>query len=624
MNAIRTRLVLLFAVASTAVSGAEVDPAASQAAAASPATLAAAPVWGAALSFSPPADLMFRMGAYTPAWKFRGGAGGSRIDGDPDGARAFAIDMAGKGGENVAAGALRFDGRATFRATGDGAVEGRWSVVPDRDGEVAEVMLEARIPVGRVTGGFLVDGRAVAVPPSVAEQPHLFRGPVSRLAVLGADGDPWMEIEFPETQRVLVQDNRSWGSAVVTLRLFFAEKSVKSGVAYPVHAVFRFPGHAATLDETGQVVMEAGPDWIPVVPPAAGEDWIEPGSALDFSSTVPHHEPAGLYGRVVAVGDRFEFAGRPGEPVRFCGVNLVHGANAPSVADADRLAANLARFGFNSVRLHHHERPLLAKGDGACLALDPDALDRFDALVAACVRHGLYITTDLYVSRARIDWRAVGIDRDGSMDKEAFKRLVVFHEGTYSNFLAWARQFMLHVNPYTGRSLAEEPALATLAIVNEGNLGNDARDPLLGTPGVREAWEGWCAARGKEPRDLSDLSADLYAKRGEGRALTDDFALFLADMEARFFHRVAAFVRDELGCAVPLSNDSSWYNPYSYALLRSEFDYDDDHGYVDHPYFLGKQWALPASHPGVNPLRDGDAVPGFAWRRLFGKPFCLT
>ena len=276
------------------------------------------------------------------------------------------------------------------------------------------------------------------------------------------------------------------------------------------------------------------------------------------------------------------------------------------------------------MRLHHHERPLLAKGDGACLALDPDALDRFDALVAACVRHGLYLTTDLYVSRGPISWRSIGIDRDGNMLKEDYKTAVIFHEGAYSNLVAWSRQFMLHVNPYTGRSLAEEPALATLALVNEGNLGNYGRDALLSIPGVREAWEEWCAARGKEPRDLSDLSPDLYATRGEGRALTDDFALFLADMEARFFRRVAAFVRGELGCAAPLSNDSSWYNPDSYALLRSEFDYDDDHGYVDHPYFLGKQWALPASHPGVNPLLGNDAVPGFAWRRLFGKPFCVT
>ena len=608
------------------------------------AMLTATPVWGSALSFSPPVDLLFRLGAYTSAWKFRGAAGGASLGGDASGTRSFAIDMSGNAGDNVAAGALRLDGRATFRATPDGALDAKWTLTPDRDGVLSEAMLETRIAIGRVAGGFFLDGTALPVPESVAAKPHLFRGVVARLAALGADGVPWMEISFPEGQRILVQDNRSWGSSVITLRLFFAERSVKAGVECPVHAVFRFPGHRIALDETGPVVLAAGPDWIPYAPAAPGEDWIEPGSALDLSATLHRHEPAGAFGRVVAVGDHFELEGRPGEEIRFCGVNLVHGANAPSVESADRLAANLARMGFNSVRIHHHERPILAKGDPAALALDPEAQDRLDALCAACLRHGLYLTTDLYVSRAPIAWRAIGVDRPGNMTKDEFKMAALFHEGAYSNFLAWSRQFMLHVNPYTGRSLAEEPGLATLALVNEGNLGNYGRDALLAIPGVEEAWRAWCAdhpelvarlagadaaagGAGAAPPalpPLSRLSADLYEARGADQAFSRAFALFLADREARFFRRVSAFVREELGCAAPLSNDSSWYNPDSYALLRSAFDYDDDHGYVDHPFFLGRQWSLPSSHPGANPLLGGDAVPGFAWRRLFGKPFCVT
>ena len=608
------------------------------------APLSATPVWGSAVSFSPPVDLLFRLGAYTPAWKFRGAAGGASLDGDASGARSFAIDMSGNTGDNVAAGALRLDGRATFRATPDGALDAKWTMTPDRDGAFSEAMLETRIAIGRVAGGFLIDDKALPVPESVAAKPHLFRGEVSRLAALGADGVPWMEISFPERQRILVQDNRSWGSSVITLRLFFAERSVQAGAEYPVHAVFRFPGHRIALDETGPVVLEAGPDWIPYAPAAPGEDWIEPGSALDLSATLPRHEPAGAFGRVVAVGDHFELEGRPGEEIRFCGVNLVHGANAPSVESADRLAANLARMGFNSVRIHHHERPILAKGDPAALAVDPEAQDRLDALCAACLRHGLYLTTDLYVSRAPIAWRAVGIDRPGNMTKDEFKMAALFHEGAYSNFLAWSRQFMLHVNPYTGRSLAQEPGLATLALVNEGNLGNYGRDALLAIPGVEEAWSAWCAdhpelvagwtgaraaadgsgAEPPSPPPLSRLPGDLYEAKGADKAFAGAFALFLADREANFFRRVSAFVREELGCAAPLSNDSSWYNPDAYALLRAEFDYDDDHGYVDHPFFLGKSWQLPSSHPGANPLLGGDAVPGFAWRRLCGKPFCVT
>ena len=592
------------------------------AATADDATVPATATWGAGLSIAAPASIVFNPAAYSPAWKFRGAAGGARIDG---GARAFTIDLAASNGENVAEGALRFDGRASFAMADDGALAVEWTVVPDRDAELPEVMIESRIPLGRVPDGFRVDGRDIPIEASVPQNPHLFRGAVSRVEPLGADGEPWLRVDLPDTAEILVQDNRAWGGSVATLRLFFARKSVEAGRPYSVRARFSVPGRAIGLDESGPVVLAAGSDWIPAAIPAPGEDWVEPGSALDFSATMPHHEPAGAFGRVVAVGDHFELEGRPGEEIRFCGVNLVHGANTPSTPeDAERFAANLARMGFNSVRLHHHERPIFKRGDPAALELDPEAMDRFDALCAACIRHGLYITTDLFVSREPIAWRAVGIDRDGTFKKDVFKRLVIFHEGAYSNLVAWTRLFLGRKNPYTGRSLAEEPGLATLALVNEGNLGNWGRDSLLETPGVAEAWQAWREKRGLKGAGTDGIPADLYEGKGENKALANEFALFLADAEERFYHRLAALVRDELGCRAPLSSLSSWYNPAAYSLARAAFDYDDDHGYVDHPRFLGNSWKLPSTHQGDNPLLGGDGVPSLAWRRLFGKPFCVT
>ncbi len=588
-------------------------------------TASVTPVWGTSVSVSDPLDVFFRVGAYTEGWKFRGAAGGARVGDSPDGSRMFSIDMGGNTGVNVAAGALRFNGLADFSETGDGGVRAAWRIVPDADGFVQEAMAEARIPIGRVSGGFRVDGRHVAISEGTPENPHLFRGLVSRVEALGPDGEPWIQIDLPESAGILIQDNRCWGSSsVATLRLFFVIGNVEEGREYRLTAEFRAPGGDLSLSQNEQVVLAAGPEWIPFRPAALGEDWIEPGSAFDFSRSMPHHEPAGAFGRVVAVGDHFELADRPGEEIRFCGVNLVHGANTPSVESADRFAENLARMGFNSVRIHHHERPLLAKGDPAALTVDPDAQERFDALVAACIRHGIYITTDLYVSRAPISWRAVGVDRDGSMTKDEFKMLALFHEGAHSNLVAWTRQFLLHVNPHTGRSLADEPALATLALVNEGNLGNYGRDALLAIPGVEDAWREWCAAHGREPAPLSELPADLYQGKGKSKDLSDEFALFLADRETLEYRRLSKLLREELGCKAPLSSLSSWYNPASYCLSRAEFDYDDDHGYVDHPYFLGKSWRLPSSHPASNPLLGSDGAPGFAWRRLFGKPFCVT
>ena len=593
------------------------------------AAVVATPSWGAALSLSAPVELNFGVGAYTQAWKRRNAGGGAKIEGDPDGARAFVIDLDNGGGENVASGsALRFDGRAVFRQAADGAVEAEWTAVPDRDAALPEVMVETKIPLSRVAGGFLADGREVAIPDSTPESPHLFRGPVSRLEARGADGKALFAVDFPDTAEILVQDNREWGNPVATLRFFLAEKSVTTGKPCRLRARFSAPGRGIALEEPDPVVIEAGPDWIPFPVAAPGEDWTEPGSALDLSLSIPRHEPAGAFGRVVAVGDHFELEGRPGEEIRFCGVNLVHGGNTPSVECADRFAANLARMGFNSVRLHHHERPLLKKGDPAALAIDPDAQDRFDALVAACVRHGLYLTTDLYVSRVPVAWRAVGIDRDGMMAKEDYKMAAAFHEGVFSNLLAWTRAFMLHVNPYTGRSLAEEPALATLALVNEGNLGNLGLEPLLRIPGVEEAWRAWCAGR-DVPEDirsapLQDLPHTLYGDASAKPRFVDLFTVFLAETELKLYRRLETFLREEIGCQAPLSNLSSWYNPEVYSVARAAFDYDDDHGYVDHPSFLGKKWRLPASSNGLNPLSGGDGVPQLAWRRLNGKPFCVT
>ena len=85
-----------------------------------------------------------------------------------------------------------------------------------------------------------------------------------------------------------------------------------------------------TSDIVAAVTIQAGTDWIPL----PYDPWIEPGSALDFSSVLPHHAPAGKFGRAVAVGDHFEFEGLPGVSQRFYGVNLCNTVNLPSSPEA--------------------------------------------------------------------------------------------------------------------------------------------------------------------------------------------------------------------------------------------------------------------------------------------------
>ena len=532
--------------------------------------------------------------------------------------------------ENAADFGLVLNGTADFRETGDGGIEAVWSVHANRNGSPRFVGLQCTVPKTAIPGGLRADDADIAVGTEIPPSPHIYSGKVRRFEFLAlpceeqnasdpttkrsnAPTIPWLTLEFPEPQEILVQDNIRWSTQNVSLRIILAADEMEAGRDYKTRVVFRVPNESLSLSIPETVRVEPGPDWIPLPPPAPGTDWIAPGSALDFSAAVPHHEPAGKFGRVIAVGEHFEFEGRPGEEVRFCGVNLVHGANVPEPENADRFAANLARMGFNSVRIHHHEAFLSGakpRGDGAALDVPDRNWRKFDALVAACVRHGLYLTTDLFVSRTKgMTWRAIGIDRDGTVPDREFKLMCAFYEPAYSNLVAWTRLFLGHRNPHTGRTLAEEPALCALGFINEGNLGRDGVDGLKKCPGFAEAWAQWSGG--------APLPTDVYG------AASGDLARFLAEREAALFARLEAEVR-ALGCRAPLSNLNAGYYPGQYLEPMRDFDYIDTHFYAYHPRFLGKNWQFPTVIEAENPLVVNGGVPSAAWRRVFGKPFCIT
>ena len=608
------------------------------------------------------AESIFGGGLVTPAstfspllfegdWVSHGSVGG--FDPDADGWRTFVMRTANRPPE-----APRIKGRVRFTPAADGTVRGEWLVVPTADAPLLELCVGGRIPLSRIGGGTaLLDDKPLEIPAEIGSKPHLFRGPVSTLAFRDREGQVLLNIAFDTPTRLLLQDNRHWNVSDITIRLFFAEGPVTGGREYAVRATFSTPSDGPLdLREGEPVHIKAGPDWIPL----ANEPLIESGSALDFSTVIPHHAPAGKFGRVVAVGGHFEFEQLPGVPQRFYGVNICGDANTPSPESVDRFATNLARMGYNALRIHHHERNLISKDAQWHEGLDdtvpdPERLARFDALVAACIRHGIYLTTDLFVSRSHLTtWRSLGIDRDGCISNtQNFKTLCAFYEPAYSNLCAWTRNFLGHVNPHTGRSLAEEPALAVLALINEGNLGNSGAAPFHDLPGVAAAWQAWLAAkRSEELRVTSDermvtknsslvtrhssliwdeipdsIPDNLYAADGATPANLHAaaFALFLADAETRLAERLRVFLRDELHCQTPLSSLSCWYNPVQYQLPRTTFDYVDDHFYVDHPSFLDEAWRLPSRCPNVNPMTGpGAGARSVVFRRLMDKPFCIT
>ena len=183
--------------------------------------------------------------------------------------------------------------------------------------------------------------------------------------------------------------------------------------------------------------------------------------------------PAGRDGFVRVEGDAFV---NDAGPVRFHATNLTGPANFPAHADADALAARLARLGVNCVRLHFMDtwyvnfmpkpmQGILADDSVTQRKLDPAQLDKMDYLIAALKRRGVYVDLNLHVGRT-LD------KRDGLPDGGPWANKCVgqFMPRMIELQKEYARDLLTHVNAYTGNAYVDEPAVAMIEISNEDSL----------------------------------------------------------------------------------------------------------------------------------------------------------
>ena len=515
------------------------------------------------------------------------------------------------------------DGRAEFKVN-ENAVDATWRLKARRDWHGNGAYVAADFPVAAYDGGWIAEDGiwSLLSPGRGKNDPTLFHGAVLKFSVCGKDGKPKLTLKFPRPVRVRFQDNRKWGQKSYSLRLEVAGKRFRAGEEFGLSCSL-YGEEPLSLISSNEETITAGADWIPLV--ANGE--VKSGSALDFSRLCGERNPAGTFGRVVRRGGHFEFERLPGVPQRFYGVNLCGSANTPPPAQARPFAARLARMGYNAVRVHHHEKAL-TKADG--FTLDQEKMSRFRKFVDACAENGLFITTDLFVSRGPISYRSIGEDRDGNVDVAEYKELVIFHEGAFSNYLGWARQFLGHVHPTTGCRLAEEPALAWISLVNEGNLGNCGMRWMQKYPIVAERWREWLAERRRiEPDFYRNISYDLpvsVSLEDDGNVHLAAFTVFMGELERRFVARVRHFLQDEMKCRALVTDMNSWRYPAALQLVRDEcLDFSDEHHYYDHPEFDGVRWQMPTWCGNANPFKMADmGAPNLVVRRIWGQPFAVS
>ena len=185
--------------------------------------------------------------------------------------------------------------------------------------------------------------------------------------------------------------------------------------------------------------------------------------------------PAGKDGRIRIEGGHFvNDKGR----VKFHATNLTGPANFPTHEEAERLAARLARFGINCVRLHYFDGSYL-KGNFMLTEqqgimdhsgetrrkFDPAQRDRMDYLVSEFKKRGIYVNVNLHVARAL--GPADGIP-SGAGDRN--KGFNLFYPPLIALQKEYAKELLSHVNPYTGMSYLKDPVVAMVELNNEESL----------------------------------------------------------------------------------------------------------------------------------------------------------
>lgn len=181
--------------------------------------------------------------------------------------------------------------------------------------------------------------------------------------------------------------------------------------------------------------------------------------------------------RVVAKDGHFVEA-TTGKRVRFWGANICFGENFPDHDDADKVAAHMAKYGINIVRLHHFDSAF-AMNSGSSIwdrtqakkVIDPERMERQQYLIAALARQGIYVDMNLKVSKEinQIDGALMDARDSNNGFSTSFQKVIDRFDPFLIEHQKWfARQILTTPNPYRNNMTAsQDPAIALVEINNE-------------------------------------------------------------------------------------------------------------------------------------------------------------
>jgi hypothetical protein len=205
-----------------------------------------------------------------------------------------------------------------------------------------------------------------------------------------------------------------------------------------------------------------------------------------------------------------------GERIRFLGVNFAGDSPFMPTNNADGVARRLAKFGINNVRFHHMDASwaynggLLSYSTTSSTNIRSSSLERLHYLVTRLKAHGIYANINLLVGREYRSGDGLGTEVTG-MDWKDAHILGYFYPPALALHKDYALKLLTATNRFSGLTLAQDPAVAFVEIINENGIiqkwydGGLDRLPARYATNLQARWNDWLAARynNSEPALLS-------------------------------------------------------------------------------------------------------------------------
>jgi hypothetical protein len=369
-------------------------------------------------------------------------------------------------------------------------------------------------------------------------------------------------------------------------------------------------------------------------------DWQNNSEALSDVSFLLS-APAGKAG---FIGVRNGHLAYPdGRRFRIWGVNMTGQGNLPSHEDAPKVAAHLARFGINCIRMHFLDRPgvLIDNSRADTRALDREHMELFDFFVAELKKRGIYVDLNLNVGRT---YKAGDGVKDAPLLGFA-KALTYFDDRLLTLQREYASQLLTHFNPYTKTEYRNEPAVLLVELVNENSIVESwVSNRLLGkntrpNPGtwadITAGYEAELTAQYHAWLAKHDLPPEPRMAKSEiAGATVDHFRRelrFYQEIEDRYFQTMRTYLKDELKVKALLLGTSDHNHGISgYPLLAStsRLDVVDGHIYWQHPHYTdeaakGRRPFTIANTPMVDEPQHSTVV-DLSRSAFAGKPYVVS